>query len=301
MRRHPQATRRRFLPAFPALFLLAAIAAQVLTGTSRSANAQQGVSEMTAPIRTHLDIPYLGQASDDTFQILDIYTPASAPAEANLPVLFFIHGGAFWMSDKRDPDYYPERIYRALAAEGLVVVAPNYRLTPAVRYPAHAEDTAAALAWTIDHVAGYGGDPDRILVSGHSAGGFLAAAIVLDTRFLAAHGTTASGIRGVIPICGQFDVVDSGRQDTFGTDRALWPGYSPLNHVRSDAPPFTIIEAAGDDWWAPGQAEIFHEALRRAGVTSIFYELDDDHFTVIRDIGRESDDLTPLIRNFIRP
>ncbi len=252
-------------------------------------------------VQTRFDIPYRGEASDDSFQVLDLYFPVRNEEGGLLPVFVFIHGGAFWMSDKRDPEYYPERIYRTLAGQGLVVIAPNYRLTPRVFYPAHAEDVAAALAWTIDHSSEYGGDPDRIWVSGHSAGGFLAAAVILDTRFLAALGHTPAGVRGVIPICGQFAVVDSGRQNTFGTDPQRWPGYSPLTHIRPDAPPFLVIEAARDDWWAPGQAEQFHEALRRSGVPSTFHELDDDHFTVIRDIGRAGDDLMPLLHRFIRP
>jgi acetyl esterase/lipase len=229
------------------------------------------------------------------YQVLDVHAPEGAEGR---PVMIFIHGGAFHMSDKRDERYYPETGER-LARAGFVAVLPNYRLTPTVRYPAHAEDIAAAVAWTMDHIAEYGGDPTRIFIAGHSAGGFLAAAVSLDRRFLERHDRTPDAIRGVIPICGQFEVVDSGRQDTFGVDDGRWPSFSPRSYVRADAPPFLILEAVRDDWWAPGQAEDFRQSLLELNVTAEFHELDHDHFTIITQIGMERDPVVGLIRTFV--
>ncbi|MFC1530350.1 alpha/beta hydrolase [Gemmatimonadota bacterium] len=247
-------------------------------------------------VMTHLDIPYAGPDSDPVHQVLDVFAP---PDASDLPVVFFIHGGAFHMSDKSDAEYYPETGFR-FAVEGWVTVLPNYRLSPAVQYPEHARDIAAALRWTIEHIDRYGGDPGNVFVSGHSAGGFLAAAVVLDESFLRDIGGNTDGVRGVIPICGQFEVVDEGRQETFGTAPDRWPGFSPLNHIRADAPPFLILEAVRDDWWAPGQAEVFHDRLKGAGGVSAFHDLDHDHFTIIRELGLPGDPTMEIIGDFIR-
>ncbi|MFC1499947.1 alpha/beta hydrolase [Candidatus Zixiibacteriota bacterium] len=244
----------------------------------------------------HLDIAYAGPTSDPVYQALDVFTP---PAARDLPVMFFIHGGAFHMSDKSDAQYYPETGPR-FAREGWVSVLPNYRLSPSVTYPDHVRDIAAALSWTLENIEKYGGDPGNVFVSGHSAGGFLAAAVVLDDALLIDTGSNAETIRGVIPICGQFEVVDEGREETFGIDSAMWPGFSPLNHIREGAPAFLILEAVRDDWWAPGQAEVFHERLSRSGVMSEFHELDHDHFTIITRLGQPDDPTMELINAFAR-
>src|SRR5438552_3604562 len=105
---------------------------------------------------------------------LDIYRPH---AKKPLPVLFLLHGGA-WMIGGKD-DYFGiygyGTIARCLAERGLVVVLPNYRLSPRVRHPEHIKDVARAFAWTAQNVAKHGGDPREIFVAGHSAGGHLAA------------------------------------------------------------------------------------------------------------------------------
>jgi len=250
-------------------------------------------------VTIHLDLPYAGPESDPVHQVLDVFTPQGATDAGNLPVMFFIHGGAFYMSDKSDAEYYPETGPR-FARAGWVTVLPNYRLSPGVRYPAHVEDIAAALCWTFEHIDEYGGDPGKVFVSGHSAGGFLAAAVVLDESWLERLGSSAGVVRGVIPICGQFVVIDEGRQATFGTDSSLWPGFSPLNHVSADAPPFLVLEAVRDDWWAPGQAEAFHERIERVEGESEFHELDHDHFTIIRQLGLPGDPTMKIIGDFIR-
>jgi len=176
-------------------------------------------------VTTHLNIPYAGPESDRVHQVLDVFSPPDAGDHGDLPVMFFIHGGAFHMSDKSDAEYYPETGAR-FAREGWVTVLPNYRLSPAVRYPAHVEDIAAALCWTFEHIDEYGGDPGRVFISGHSAGGFLAAAVVLDESYLREVGSDIDGVRGVIPICGQFEVSMKGDRRPSGPI----PSGGPVSH-----------------------------------------------------------------------
>jgi len=117
---------------------------------------------MRTPPR-HLDIRYGGGPSEH----LDVY-----PSErSDAPVLFFIHGGYWRALDKRDHAF----IAPAFTAKGACVVVPNYALCPAVTIPDITMQMVKALAWTWRHIAAHGGDPSRIVVAGHSAGGQLAA------------------------------------------------------------------------------------------------------------------------------
>src|SRR5262249_20728636 len=122
------------------------------------------------------DITYFEVAKDPSPERhrLDVYRPKG---KEGCPVLFFLHRGG-WMIGQKD-DYFGlygyGTIARCLAERGIVVVLPNYRLSPAVRHPEHIKDVARAFAWTYENVGQHGGNPKRIIVAGHSAGGHLAA------------------------------------------------------------------------------------------------------------------------------
>lgn len=135
------------------------------------------------------DISY----GSDTLQRLDVFTPDGAAAK-HLPVLLFVHGGGFTRGDKHGT-FYPDNITLWAAKSGMVGVNIDYRLAPKDPWPAGAKDLGSAIAWTKANIARYGGDPDRIVLFGHSAG----ANHVAD---YAAHpevrGAEASSIKGVI-------------------------------------------------------------------------------------------------------
>ena len=144
-------------------------------------------------------------------------TPAAAPR----PILLFVHGGGFVRGDKRgagSPFY--DNIMLWAAGSGLLGININYRLAPEHPWPAAQQDIAAALLWAQSHAAEYGGDPQRIILCGHSAG---AAHIA---QYLA-HPTLRlgnDGVRGAILVSGIYDTVAFGdspaRQAYFGSDRA---------------------------------------------------------------------------------
>lgn len=132
-------------------------------------------------------------------QTLDVYAPRRI--EAPRPIAVFFYGGS-WETGRRQ-DY--EWTARALAAKGFVVVLPDYRLYPAVRFPAFLEDGALAVRWAVDHGPAYGGDPSRIVLLGHSAGAYNAVMLALDERYLKAAGVDPRTIRAVAGLAGPYD------------------------------------------------------------------------------------------------
>ena len=194
---------------------------------------------------------------------LDLYVPERAN---RAPVILSIHGGGLRQGDKSQQGFVGQRF----ASAGNVTVVLNYRLSPSVTHPAHIEDIAAAVAWTKKNVAQYGGDPDKVFVIGHSAGGYLAALLVLDPRYLAVHRLKPRDVRGAVSVSGFFYVDRPGvapdrPKDTWGTEVATWKDASPAKYVRGNVPPLLLLYADGDDAWRKQQQTDFAAALRKAG------------------------------------
>ena len=131
---------------------------------------------------------------------------------------------------------------RELENKGVAVAAAGYRLSPDVQAPAYIEDAAEAVAWTFKNIARYGGATNRIFLSGHSAGGYLAAMLTLDKRWLAKHGIDANLIAGVIPFSGQAITHFTVRKERgIDSKQPIIDDLAPLYHVRSNAPPILLI------------------------------------------------------------
>jgi len=124
----------------------------------------------------------------------------------------------------------------------MAVVAVNYRLYPKVMAPTYIEDAAAAVAWVINHIIEFGGDPDLVFVSGHSAGGYLTSMVGLDKRWLQQHDVDANRIAGLIPFSGHTITHFTVRKEK-GIERnqPVVDDMAPLFHVREDAPPLLLI------------------------------------------------------------
>ncbi|MDO9609669.1 MAG: alpha/beta hydrolase [Brevundimonas sp.] len=186
--------------------------------------------------RVARDIAY----GDDPRQKLDFYAPT---APGTYPILVFFYGGG-WDSGSRDLYGWAAQ---ALAAQGFVVALPDYRVVPLVVFPAFIEDAAAATAKAADVASAYGGDPERLGVSGHSAGAHLALMIALDRRYMQAVGRpglikAAAGLAGPYDFL-PFDVGAS--RNAFG--RAPDPTLTqPVTFVRPDAPPIWLGHGTAD-------------------------------------------------------
>ena len=148
---------------------------------------------------------------------LDLYIPQGS---TNAPVIFSLHGGALSIGDRQEEGFVGQRF----AAAGYLTVVTSYRLSPQVSHPAHVQDAAAAFAWVKRNIRQHGGDPERIIVIGHSAGAYLGMLLATDMRYLAAHGLSPNDIKGIVPVSGFFWVDRPGVAPdrpayVWGTDR----------------------------------------------------------------------------------
>ena len=134
-------------------------------------------------------------------QKLDIYTPVTAAPAAGWPVVVFFYGGN-WTSGERGEYKF---VGEALAARGILVLVADYRLYPETTYPGFLEDSALATAYGLEHATTLGGDAHRVFVMGHSAGGYNAAMIALDPRWLRADSHSPSELRGWIGLAGAYE------------------------------------------------------------------------------------------------
>ena len=184
---------------------------------------------LAASHRTVRDIPYSSKA-DERLR-LDIHYPLDAEG---CKVVVWYHSGGLTSGAKEVPKVLQDR--------GLVVVGVGYRLLPGVTIDECIDDAAEALAWVFKNIQRYGGDPAKIYVSGHSAGGYLTMMLGLDKSWLAKYGVDADSIKALIPFSGQA-ISHFAYRDMQGIPnlRPTIDRYAPLYHVRPDAPPLLLI------------------------------------------------------------
>jgi acetyl esterase/lipase len=257
------------------------------------------------------DIPYV--AGGHERQVLDVYSP---PDAKKLPVVFWIHGGGWQAGDKSEVQLKPQ----AFVDKGFVFVSTNYRLLPDVEMATIFSDIAKSMHWVHDHVAEHGGDPQRILVMGHSAGAQLAALISIDARYLKAEGLSPAIIKGCVPVDGDtFDVpaiievaetrcrvhglpqAKFGHRVKFGNDPAKHKDYSAVTHVAQDKgiPPFLILHVA-DHPDTSAQAQRLANALKEAKVpVTLFGGRETTHNKINADIGLADDPGTKVLFEFV--
>lgn len=162
---------------------------------------------------------------------LDIYYPSNTK---DFATVVWFHGGGLTGGEKELP--------KALMEKGVAIVGVNYRLAPQVAAPAFIEDAAAAVAWVFKNIEGYGGSTKKIIVSGHSAGGYLGLMLTLDKKYLAKHAVDADSIAGLIPFSGQAVTHFTVRKaQGIPETQATIDTYAPLYHVRANAPPTVLI------------------------------------------------------------
>ena len=257
------------------------------------------------------NIPYAAPAHER--QVLDIYSP---PHANSLPVVFWIHGGGWQTGDKSDVQLKPQ----AFIDKGFVFVSTNYRLLPDVDMETIVRDIAKSVRWVHDHITEYGGDPQRLLIMGHSAGAQLAALVCTDDRYLKAEGLSLAIIKGCVPVDGDtYDVPaiietaetrrrvhgqpqpKMGHREKFGNDPVKHRDFSAVTHVAKDKgiPPFLIMHVA-DHPDTSAQAQRLASVLQSAGVTvKVYGARESTHNKINADIGVPDSPGTKALFDFV--
>ncbi len=235
----------------------------------------QATAKVLATTRHVLDIPF----GTDDWQKLDLYLPHDTSAR-DMPTLLFMHGG-YWTHGHKEWLGFMAPAFTSLPA---LFISVGYRLAPAARYPAALEDCLAALHWTYHHIATYGGDPQRLFVGGHSAGGHLAALMTLQPRLLTARGLPADVIKACISVSGVYDLkgdIPQDRLQAFLGPTTSHKQASPLCYVQGAHTPFLLVVGEHDYPVLYEQAYAMAAALRQAGCPFAFLEIPGvDHFQI---------------------
>jgi acetyl esterase/lipase len=216
-------------------FIISIIFQFSVLGYSSNSNIQVNKS-----IQKNISYRSIPENDTDTYKKtickLDISYPIN---RSNLPTVIFLHGGGLYTGDK----YFPAQF----ADQNIIVVSPDYRLSPPAKCPSYIEDAAAATAWVFNHISEYGGNPKKIFLSGYSAGAYLASMVFLDKKYLNLYKIDPDSLAGFYSFSGQMTthftvlgesgiIVDS---DTKTVDQ-----YAPLFYVRKTICP--VILYTGD-------------------------------------------------------
>ena len=203
-----------------------------------------------------IDVAY----GDGARHRLDVFHPRRADGA---PVIVFFYGGRWESGDKAMYRF----VAATLAVRGYVVVVPDYRLYPQVRFPEFLADAARALRWTRDNAASFGGDPARLFTMGHSAGAYIAAMLALDGQWLNAVGLEAeSTVAGVIGLAGPYDfmpVRDPVLVDIFGGNDE--PHTQPIAFAEGRKPPVLLLTGDTDRAVEAGNSRRLADRLRSHG------------------------------------
>ncbi len=269
-------------PLRSAVFILIA-----LVTSARIANAETAVQ-----FRIEKDIPYRTEAetaADDYARSqckLDLYLPTKP--DKNFPLIIWFHGGGLTGGSKagnpKAENGGDVGLLARLNANGIGVATIGYRLSPKVKYPTYLQDAARGVAWCVAEMPKRGVDPKAIFVSGHSAGGYIAAMLAMDERLLKDAGVAPDKIAGYIPVSGQMLThytirIERGmKKENLFADEA-----SPVFHVRKVAPPMLVLVGDKDMEMRLEENQLFVSAMKDAvknQTTTLVVVPDRDHGSI---------------------
>lgn len=212
------------------------------------------------------------------------------PAGEGAPVHLFLHGGYWRRFSARDFAFLAPNFVEA----GITLVNVNYDLCPRVDLREIVRQVRAAVAWTFEHAADFGGDPERITVSGHSAGGHLVA-MLLATDWPGRYGLPADVIRGAVAISGLYDLFPfpyTWLQPVLQLDWKTVLDCSPILHVPDRSPYLLVAVGGAESSEFRRQSRDFHAARRARGLPGHLLELPGlDHFRVLEELERPDSEL----------
>ena len=186
--------------------------------------------------------------SDLPRQKMDIYIP-KGNTQAKRKVVIFFYGGS-WDSGARG-DY--KFVGEALASKGFIVVIPDYRIYPEVKFPGFMQDPAKAAAWVKLHANEFGGDAQHVFLAGHSAGAHIAVMLSVNPEYLARENLKYSDFAGTIGLAGPYDFLPLKSQrliDIFGAENERWKS-QPIEFVTGQNPAMLLLVGLKDNIVAP--------------------------------------------------
>jgi len=236
---------------------LAALAfAAALTGCAAVSTTALNSMEPDGGVVATRDIVF----QDGRRGALDVYRPPDA--DGHSPVVVFYYGGSWTFGARWQYAF----LGKALARRGVVVVIPDYRLYPEVRWPSFLEDCARAAAWAKAHAADYGGDPKQMFLMGHSAGAYNALMLAEDPRWLRGAGMDPSDLRGVIGLAGPYEFP---QRRPRGLRPIFEPGAAdriePIDYADGRGPPLLLATDDHDDKVSPTATLHMADKVRAAG------------------------------------
>lgn len=202
---------------------------------------------------------------------LDLFIPANE----DFATIIWFHGGGLTSGTRQLP--------AGLTHQGIAVVGVDYRLYPNVSVAGCIEDAAASIAWTFANIQTYGGDPEKIFVSGHSAGGYLTSMTGLDESYLAKYDLSPDRLAGLIPLSGHTITHFTERKSRgLGNTDVVVDEMAPLAHLNPKAPPMLLV-TGGREHELLGRYEenaYFYRMMKVVGHDNItLYELDGHNHT----------------------
>lgn len=205
-------------------------------------------------------------------QKLDIYQP---PNIKDAPVIIFYHGGRWTVGNK---DQY-KFAGLTLAKKGYVVVLPNTRLYPDVKFPSFVEDTALAMAWTHANIHNYKGQTQNVFVSGHSSGAHMASIAMTDQRYLKKHNMSSKIISGFAGLSGPYDFIPEADdlKDMFGPPDN-YKNMQISTFIDGNEPPMLFIHGKKDTAVIMRNLHLAKEAIEtKGGIVETHIYDDADH------------------------
>ncbi|MFT5351697.1 MAG: arylformamidase [Planctomycetota bacterium] len=253
-------------------------------------------TEATARVRKeyphHLNLAF----GSDPKQALDLYLPLGEISEA--PVFLFLHGGGFREGDRAQYGATAEPFIK----NGVITAVASYRLTTdGFQYPAQSDDVKNAVLWLYENIAEYGGNPNALVIGGHSAGAILSADVGVDRAWMEEMGIPKEALRGIVPVSGPYDMRQKGRpgeQSSYAPTPELQAQASPILHINDPVP--SALVAVGSKEQYQESSIAFTDGLKAAGTDAYYLLMEgEDHKDTAVSLANEESELFRLTLKMI--
>jgi acetyl esterase/lipase len=249
------------------------------------------------------DLPY---ADGGDKQMLDLFLPD----KKGFTTVVFTYGGGWHSGSRKSVTPIGEQ----LQSLGYGCALVSHRLAPKDKFPAQAEDIAAAFAWVKKNIGAMGGDSKRVVLMGHSSGAHLSLLVATDPKYLAGHKLSPADIAGVVGLSspvdlepredkkGYGDTLLAGKgADVFSRDVPVMKAASPIRHISKDLPPTLLVVGEKDFPMLEGDARAFAEKAKAVGrEVTTFVGKGKDHMGVVRSLLEENNAVREQVLAFLK-